>query len=110
MFKKGTPKPPTSGRKKGVLNKDTRTFREIFEAAIGSTIPAEAARLYKLANTEGKIRIIEKVVPYCHARISTDTNINVLGDVNNNLTIDREKVEKLAKELIEIKALSVEDL
>lgn len=104
-FQKGKPK--TGGRQKGVINHDTRTFREIFEAAINKSIPEEAARLYSQANPELKTRILEKIMPYCYARMNTDIQMNVLA---NNVQINQSKVEELAKELIEVKTLSVEDL
>lgn len=110
MFKAGTPKPPTSGRKKGVPNKATASIKELVTQKLGKELPLAILDLAEGATREFRLECYKVIAPYVMPKLSVDNTINVLGDVNNTVNINQEKVEQLAKELIEVKSLSAEDL
>ena len=73
--KPGRPKgyPKTGGRKKGSINKSTIILPAIIEGA-GFDIGKEIRDLYKMADTDQKIRILTELMKYFPALAPVDSN------------------------------------
>jgi hypothetical protein len=95
-FKKGDPRPPNSGRKKGTPNNHAAREKVIDKLARLNFDPVE--RLVQLArskktNTELKIRCLGELMRYAHPRLSTTA---VLAQIDHNLEITQ-KIVDMAK-------------
>lgn len=94
-FKKGAPRLPNAGRKKGAPNKRTVEIQEMIKAKIGMTLP-EALMEYAAEHPRERKEIYVELLPYVCPKLSS-----VQMDANVT-TIDKNKVQELAEKMEEL--------
>lgn len=72
----GSPKPPTSGRKKGVPNKSTREIREIAQKHGGKAVRELVKLMTKSENDQTRLKAAVELLDRAYGRPITPSEIN----------------------------------
>jgi hypothetical protein len=72
-FKKGDPKPPTSGRRPGVRNKKTYRLMEVLEELGLDPVKNYFEAISQIENPQARASELAKIFPYMMPRLATVT-------------------------------------
>ncbi|RZJ82578.1 MAG: hypothetical protein EOO47_00070 [Flavobacterium sp.] len=92
-FTKGTPKPPTSGRKKGVKNKTTEQIREQIKNVVSNKLDVFEADLQTMSPFQ-QWMILEKVTKYFLPALNkNDDSVTHSGNISINISFEDNETE-----------------
>jgi hypothetical protein len=82
-FKKGTPKPPTSGRRPGVVNKKSLLVRDVLEENGINLVKLILGTVREMSPTD-RADVLLRLMPYVYPTLSA-TQININTEENRQL-------------------------
>ena len=99
-FQKGNPKPPTAGRKKGVENKVTRSFREAVTNLIEMSQDQFIHWLGEIEDPKARFDVVHKLAEYAYPKFSRVEHTGENGGPIETVEVTPEQRRQLLQKMM----------